>query len=369
MTQYTENLWGSSDGVYPTSILTKRWVTTNETNVHCHANSEAQGNFAMRLDWSVAARRLQSLDAVDGDANRANVELLVRFQLNEALGDHQFGVCGRASGTGTDETAYEAMTYETSAGQMQVRLLRVVDGAGVFIAQSVPFVVERLSQWNYMRFRINGSDLKAKIWSINDHEPVDWSVEATDTNITGVGWSGLWGFRNSGDTSCDFLSIGTNGDSPSIPVGDPTDPIRITGGYAGVLRTNPDAPIRVSAAYTGVLSTNPNAPIRVTGAYLAVLHQAPNLQTALLPATTITLTLAVPLAMVAQNFSILPSASILLTPNNPTVMATGIAETKVKVAGTWELQTAPEVMVGAAWEAVTFIEVKRNGSWEVVFEL
>jgi len=44
-------------------------------------------------------------------------------------------------------------------------------------------------------------------------------------------------------------------------------------------------------------------------------------------------------------------------------------ETAIKVAGVWELLTAPEVKVAGVWEAVTTIEVKVGGVWELVFDL
>ncbi len=228
----------------------------------------------MQLDWSVAARRLNSLDAIDSDANRDDIELLARFQINEALGDHQFGVCGRASGTGGNETAYEMMTYETTSQQLQIRMLRIEAGAGTTIATSVSKGAYVAGDWFYMRFRINGSDLKGKLWPAGEEEPAAWDLEETDSNITGVGWGGLWGFRNSGDSECDMLTIGTNGDAAPLAA-DTTDTVRISAAYAAVLSTNPNAPVRISAAYASVLSTNPTAPVRISAAYAAVLYRAP----------------------------------------------------------------------------------------------
>lgn len=228
----------------------------------------------MQLDWSTADRRLNSLNAIDSDADRDDIELLARFQINEALEDHQFGVCGRASGTTDDETAYELMTYETTSQELQIRILRVVDGTGVLINTSLSKGTYVAGDWFYMRFRINGSDLKGKLWRISEEEPSAWDLEETDSNITGVGWGGLWGFRDSGDSECDYLAIGTNGDTAPLDADD-TDTVRLSAAYAAVLSTDPDTPVRISAAYAAVLSTDPATPVRISAAYAAVLYSAP----------------------------------------------------------------------------------------------
>ena len=46
-----------------------------------------------------------------------------------------------------------------------------------------------------------------------------------------------------------------------------------------------------------------------------------------------------------------------------------VAETKIKVSGTWQLITQPEVRVSGTWREVQEIEVKVSGTWRTVFEI
>ncbi len=273
MTQYTELLWGSSDGTYPTSVLTKRWVTTNETVVACNSNSEAEGGFTFEHDWSVAARRLNSLDAIDGDANRANIELLARFQINEAMQDYQLALTGRASGAAASENAYVCGVIESGAQDIQLQIFKFTTGTFAQVAISSDILSDYvLGDWLYLRFRINGSDLKARIWFDGDPEPSAWSLETTDSGITGVGWGGISQFTSLGLVETDLLTIGTNGDAAPLAA-DTTVPIRISAAYAAVLRTAPTTgPVRISAAYAAVLRTTPTGPVRISAAYAAVLY-------------------------------------------------------------------------------------------------
>jgi RHS repeat-associated protein len=46
-------------------------------------------------------------------------------------------------------------------------------------------------QW--FRFRVAGSTLYFKVWADGSQEPANWSGQATDTNVTGSGFAGLYG--------------------------------------------------------------------------------------------------------------------------------------------------------------------------------
>ena len=276
MTQYTELLWGSSDGTYPTSVLTKRWVTTGEVVLACNSNSEAEGGFSFEQDWSATARRLNSLDAIDGDANRDDIELLGRFQINEAAQDNQYALTGRGSGAAGSESAYTAVVFEAGTQDLRIQLVKYDAGTPTqMVIGDSDHVHEYVTgEWLYLRLRINGSDIKAKLWRVSDVEPTAWSEETTDTAITGVGWGGISGFQSLGLCETDMLTIGTNGDAAPLAA-DATDTIRITAAYAQVLRTSPGSPIRVSQASALVLSTQPNTPIRVSQGVAMVLYLNP----------------------------------------------------------------------------------------------
>ena len=276
MTQYTEILWGSSDGAFPSSVLTKRIATSDENVVACNANSEAEGGFTFEQDWSADDRRLNSLDAIDGDANRDDIELLARFQINEAsLVSHQYGLAARYSGTDDDETGYELWTYETTANVFQLRLTRMDAGVGSTLATSANITPHVNGDWYYIRFRVNGTSLQGRLWPEGDEEPTVWHIDETNSDVSGVGWGGILGFEGSSGGLCetDMLTIGTNGDAAPLAAST-TSTLRVTAAYAAVLSSNPDIPVRISAAYAAVLSTNPDGPVRISAAYVSVLYGA-----------------------------------------------------------------------------------------------
>jgi hypothetical protein len=48
----------------------------------------------------------------------------------------------------------------------------------------------------WVRFRVEGTSLKARIWAEGDTEPTAWTLEATDDHITGAGWFGPVTYTN-----------------------------------------------------------------------------------------------------------------------------------------------------------------------------
>jgi hypothetical protein len=202
------------------SGFTARWVTTNVT----HSIVSGGADRFFRQTRSVTGRGLVTFDAVDGDSNRANSEILVRVKVNNpAATQASAGPALRCSGTAGAETGYvcypvgnklRVTWYKGGVSNTDHRessTLTLTDGA-----------------WYWIRFRVENTTtpiaLKAKIWAgeIGD-EPGTWNVETTETNIggtsiTAAGWSGMFSFTAiSSDT--DDIAVGTNGDTASMSGG------------------------------------------------------------------------------------------------------------------------------------------------------
>jgi hypothetical protein len=272
---YTESAWGSTDATYPTSVLTKRWVTTNETTVAANALTEATSGYTFEQDWSVADRRLNSLDAVDSDTNRANAEVMIRFRVTETLVDYPVGIVVRGSGSAGSETGYVLQFLEYSSQDMQIRIAKYVSGTASTLVSTgseiyYPFAT---NTWGYLRFRANGSTLQAKTWNESSPEPEGWFLETTDTDVTAAGWIGLWGFAANQNVDVDWISVGTDGDAAPY-VADTTATTRITHNQAQVLHSGANPTARITHNQAQVLYSNASPTARITHNQVQVLYTA-----------------------------------------------------------------------------------------------
>lgn len=217
MAQYSRLFDADTIGVAP-SGFTARWVTTNSTwLVQSDVTSEAGKK--LQHTATATARRLFSLDSVDGDANRDNVEILFRFLRSSTSGNQ--GLCAfRASGAAASENAYRVTL---TSSQIQLRKFL----AGVDSSVSSASFTASINKKYYCRVRANGTTLQVRIWDAATIEPVGWNISITDSNVSGVGWVGFAADTSTGNRDFDFLSVATNGDTAAYPT-DGTSRPRIT---------------------------------------------------------------------------------------------------------------------------------------------
>jgi hypothetical protein len=69
----------------------------------------------------------------------------------------------------------------------------------------------------FIRFRANGQSISAKAWNTDSSEPGTWTAQFSDGTHTS-GWTGFANWLN-GSYTCDYVAIGTNGDSAVVPSG------------------------------------------------------------------------------------------------------------------------------------------------------
>ncbi|MEA3242330.1 MAG: hypothetical protein U9Q19_02680 [Pseudomonadota bacterium] len=167
---------------------------------------------------TTSARRLYSYDAVDGDANRANAEVLFRFKKSSGFYEPwMIGAAVRGSGSSGAESMYVA-----TLNNDDLVLSKIVSTTwtqlAVFNDIITSFAVR--DEWHWLRLRANGTSIQAKVWPESRPEPPYWHVEATDSAVSGVGWSGVWQYDDIGSANLlvDYFGVGTNGDTVSLPV-------------------------------------------------------------------------------------------------------------------------------------------------------
>jgi hypothetical protein len=100
---------------------------------------------------------------------------------------------------------YGAELREDVGGQLTLSLRSTVAGRMATLA-SVPVGTYSVNGWWYVRFQVDGSELKAKAWSLNSTEPVDWQVTASDSTIKTAGTVGVRS-SNSGSTTRPFVAF------------------------------------------------------------------------------------------------------------------------------------------------------------------
>jgi hypothetical protein len=221
MTIYVQDFDEYTTGVQPsdwTDRFDTDWTTTTEI-----ATEPSYSGKALKLDpGTTSERRLMSWDDLDSDANRDDIELLVRFRFSNitAPANHFFASV-RGSGSAGSETSYNC--YLT-ADDMFIH--KWVSGVSTNLDSALGLKVGSAAndnftlQYNWIRFRVNGTSLKAKFWDEKDSEPEYWYIETTDSAISAAGWNGV-GVHNAMSTNyqeVDYFAAGTNGDSPSVPV-------------------------------------------------------------------------------------------------------------------------------------------------------
>ena len=204
MTTYNTN-FGSYTAAAQPSDWTARWVTSNVTWLATTV-ANTDGGKVLRKTSTATARRLLSWDAVDGDANRANSEILARVRTSSSNTD-QIRLQLRGSGAAASESAY---SFIMGSGTT-LTLHKFV--AGVSTNLTTATYAYSVNTWYYVRFRVNGTTLSAKVWKETEEEPSAWTFTTTDSAISAAGWVGVGNGDSGGTMDVDFLSIGTNGDT------------------------------------------------------------------------------------------------------------------------------------------------------------
>ena len=204
MAQFFTNFSEYTTDETPTG-WTSRWVAP--TSFLVVADGAATGGKVLRI-VKEQARSLLSFDAINGDANRDNIEVLLRCRattISEAT--TQIGVAARASGAATSENGYRG-NFSTAT---QLAQGKYVSGASTPLGNAVKSWT--VDTWHWLRFQCTGTTVRSKSWTgAISSEPGSWDISATDSDISAAGWAGVFMFGAS-TYDVDLIGVGTGGDS------------------------------------------------------------------------------------------------------------------------------------------------------------
>jgi hypothetical protein len=259
MAQYTVDFTADTPGSPPAG-MTERWTTTGSPVWNVFADAALSGGKGLRFTSTSDAVRLLSIDAVDADGDRDDVEILVRYRSTTASSGRTRGfVAARATAPLGAPNGYRL--YFNSGKLVIGRVL-----SGVYSALAEHAVSFSANKWYYVRFRVNGSSLAAKIWSDTEPERAWWDVATTDLTITGTGWAGLHTQQvGTSQNDWDFAVVATNGDTATFADLETTPEVLAAQASVAVITEHPvDVFVAQASVQAVVLQPDPVPPTVAT---------------------------------------------------------------------------------------------------------
>ena len=211
---FTED-WQGTDGA---AWNRSKWTTDGGTSATLDIRSN-QGR--MRFE-NVSGARARAIAIMP---NRANTEVLASFLFPSTGAKGYLQIYSRASGNWSDGSPSSAYYVEISNSSSSVGLRKVSSGTITELTNANVGQATTTKQW--VRFRVDGSTLMAKVWTDGTPEPASWEIQATDASITNTGvlqlkWQRASSATGAREVFLDDLTV-RDMDSSSLPPSAPSD--------------------------------------------------------------------------------------------------------------------------------------------------
>lgn len=206
MATYFTDFSTQTAGVAPTG-WTERWDTAGSWTVAANAGFGGAKNGLQYVPGTAAPHGL-SWDILDADTGRADIEFVYRWK--SSVGGVSAANDVRVFARATGATAAEANGY--AVGPVNTVLRTATYIAGVKTDTNATGGAVTADVWYWSRVRINGSTIQQKMWADGTTEPTTWAQSITNTQVTGVGWAGVFlGVLAATRMTYDCLGVGTAG--------------------------------------------------------------------------------------------------------------------------------------------------------------
>lgn len=233
---------------------TERWV--NDATDSWTIQEPTPGLKVVRYETpsSTSARVGLSLDAIDSDVERADVELLMVVRTTGTTFEANFRGMFRASGAAGSETGYvPGFVF----GSTRTYTLNGYNGGTVLtVSSGTQAAGPQYGTWVAVRARINGTALSVKLWTPGDienpsaDEPGTWSQTATHATVTAAGWVGLFRFATGG-YEARKIAFATGGDTATFSAPSST-PVAFSGSVSNQTGTEGTAfSLNLSTYFSG----------------------------------------------------------------------------------------------------------------------
>lgn len=265
MAQYTADFAGDTPGSPPPGF-TVRWNVSGSPVWSVTADADASADRIVQLSGASTVKRLLSFDAVDGDANRDEVEVLTRVRISTMNNNFKPVIVVRGSGASGFENGYAVSITLNNIG-----FYRYVNGGGFNnIGHFNNLFISPAATWLYIRFRVEGTTLKARSWTDQQPEPGWWPAQVTNTQVSGVGWVGFNTFENVTTYAWDYLIVATDGDTADFSDLPATDEIHATTASYCVIGNIPSESIEATTGRYAAVVEEGEPMIATKAAYCVV---------------------------------------------------------------------------------------------------
>ncbi len=186
--------------------MTERWATGSTSRVE-GALYDLPGRNTLQLTGGNGVNRfLVTWNAIDGDTNRGNQEMLTLLRPVSVNPSDPMAARPtiRAGGTLGAENGYRLLLGINSTlaiGKLSGGTPSTLDSA------SHPFV---LGGWYWVRFGATGTTIRARVWADGDAEPVAWTLSTTDASFPD-GYLGFHLVHAAARYDVKYLGVGTDG--------------------------------------------------------------------------------------------------------------------------------------------------------------
>ncbi|SDD79590.1 gamma-glutamyltranspeptidase [Paenibacillus sp. UNCCL117] len=112
-------------------------------------------------------------------------ELLVKFKMDSLGADRNLRLWLRADGWNSTSAPHNGYGVEINTQSDTIRLLRTRQSNGIYGLTTIDH--PRTTDWQWLRFRVEGNVLKVRLWNDGQPEPVDWLHQRTNGDVTAPG--------------------------------------------------------------------------------------------------------------------------------------------------------------------------------------
>jgi gamma-glutamyltranspeptidase len=132
--------------------------------------------------------------------NKTDSELLIRFKMNDLDDDRRLRFWLRADEWNNTTSPHNGYAVELNSGSDTARIIRTRNSNDVWGLST--FDVERSTEWQWLRFRVEDDQLKVRIWKDGEQEPRQtWTYTLQDTSVSGDGKFLISAIELSGDNA------------------------------------------------------------------------------------------------------------------------------------------------------------------------